>query len=46
MAAKDTKAEKWLERIDRPMKKGGFGAGINKQAVKRMQEAAVTFVES
>jgi len=39
-------AETWQERIDRPQKKGGWYAGINKQAVKRMMDAAVDVLQS
>ena len=37
---KMTIAEKWLEQIDRPLKKDGWTAGINHNAVKQMKDAA------
>jgi hypothetical protein len=40
-----TIAETWLRRIDKPMAVGGFDAGINKKAVKRMQESAVNILQ-
>jgi hypothetical protein len=42
---KMTIADTWLQRIDKPMAAGGFDAGINKKAVKRMQESAVNILQ-
>jgi hypothetical protein len=38
-------AETWQARIDQPKKKGGWDASINKQAVKRMMDAAVGLLQ-
>jgi hypothetical protein len=42
---KVTIAETWLHRIDQPMAERGFDAGINRKAVKRMQESAVNVLQ-
>jgi hypothetical protein len=34
------KAEQWIQKIDNPRTAGGYGSGINKRAVERMQGAA------
>jgi hypothetical protein len=42
---KMTIADTWLQRIDKPMTAGGFGAGISKKAVELMQESAVNILQ-
>jgi hypothetical protein len=33
-------AERWLDKIDRPLEKDGWTAGIDRNAVKQMKNAA------
>ena len=40
-----TIAERWLDKIDRPLQKGGWNQGIDRNAVRRMKTAATDVLQ-
>ena len=43
--ANQTKAEQWLQQIDRPLKQDGWTAGIDRNTVKQMKRAATDVLQ-